>query len=146
MCPFDHYVSNHDLYGTYQLDSGHYSLGCGPAAMAQYLYYYKYPKHGTGIASVEVKYNQRTVTLTEDLSTINYDWANMIDDYQGDYTLEQGMAVAQLCYHCGMAAETTWDQYGGGTTDVRILNAFIEHFGFNDTAHYVPRSRYDEAT
>ena len=146
MCPFDHYVSNQDLYGTYQPDSGHYSLGCGPAAMAQYLYYYKYPKHGTGTASVNVRYDQGTVTLTEDLSTIDYDWANMLDDYQGEYMAEQGLAVAQLCYHCGMAAETVWDGYGGGTNDVRILNAFIEHFGFNDTAHYVPRSRYDDQT
>ena len=146
MCPFDHYVSNHNLYGTYQPDSGHYSLGCGPAAMAQYLYYYKYPKHGTGTASVDVKYNQGTVTLTEDFSKTDYDWANMLDDYQGDFTTAQGMAVAQLCYHCGVAAKTTWNEYGGGTNDANVVQAFINHFGYNDTAHYIPRSRYDDAT
>lgn len=146
MCPFDHYVADQSLYGTYQPDSGHYSLGCGAAAMAQYLNYYKYPKHGIGTGSVNVKYDQATVTLTEDFSTVNYDWANMIDDYQGEYTVEQGMAVAQLYYHCGVAAKTTWNNLGGGTVDTNIIRAFIDHFGYNDTAHFVPRSRYDEPT
>ena len=146
MCPFDHYVTDHSLYGTYQPDSGHYSLGCGPAAMAQYMNFYQYPRHGQGTRSVDVKYNEATVTLTADFSAVEYDWDNMIDDYQGEYTTAQGMAVAQLCYHCGVASQTLWNEYGGGTTDAKIINAFIENFGYNDTAHYVPRSRYDEAT
>ncbi len=70
----------------------------------------------------------------------------MIDDYQGEYTREQGMAVAQLCYHCGVAARTTWNSLGGGTTDQRLVEAFTKHFNYNDTAHYVPRTRYDEPT
>lgn len=146
MCPFDHYVADRSLDGTYQPDSGHYSLGCGPAAMAQYMCFYKYPKRGTGTASVVVKYNEGNVTQTVDFAAATYDWNNMLDDYQGDYTTAQGMAVAQLCYHCGVAAETLWNEYGGGTTDAKILKAFIEHFGYNDTAHYVPRSRYDDLT
>lgn len=146
MCPFDHYISDYSLYGTYQPDSSHYSLGCGPAAMAQYMYYYKYPRHGTGTGSVDVKYGQSTVTLNVDFSSVNSDWNNMIDNYEGNYTTAQGMAVAQLCYHCGVAAKTTWNSMGGGTTDVNIINAFINNFGYNDTAHYVPCSRYDEPT
>ena len=114
--------------------------------MAQYMNFYRFPKHGQGTRSVDVKYNEVTVTLTADFSAVEYDWDNMIDDYQGEYTIAQGMAVAQLCYHCGVASQTLWNEYGGGTTDAKILNAFIENFGYNDTAHYVPRSRYDEAT
>lgn len=34
MCPFDTYVSGFSLYGTYTPDTGHYSVGCGPLAMA----------------------------------------------------------------------------------------------------------------
>ena len=37
MCPLDTYVSDYSLYGTYTPDLGHYSMGCGPLAMAQYL-------------------------------------------------------------------------------------------------------------
>ena len=144
MCPFDTYVSDLSQYGTYTPDAGHYSVGCGPLAMAQYMNYYKFPKHGMGEASVTVKYDQGDVTVHVDFEQATYDWDNMIDDYQGDYTREQGMAVAQLCYHCGVAAQTTWNSLGGGTTDQRIVEAFTKHFNYNDTAHYVPRSRYDE--
>ncbi len=146
MCPFDRYVSDGSLYGTYQPDSGHYSLGCGPAAMAQYMYYYKYPKHGIGSGSVDVKYDQASVTLSVDFAAATYDWDNMIDDYQGDYTAAQGYAVAELCYHCGVAAKTTWNYLGGGTTDANLVRAFIDNFGYNDTAHYVARTNYDEPT
>lgn len=146
MCPFDTYVSDLSQYGTYTPDAGHYSVGCGPLAMAQYMNYYKFPKHGMGEESVTVKYDQGDMTVHVDFEQATYDWDNMIDDYQGDYTREQGMAVAQLCYHCGVAAQTTWNSLGGGTTDQRIIEAFINHFNYNDTAHYVPQSRYDEPT
>ena len=146
MCPFDSYVSDQSLYGTYTPESGHFSVGCGPLAMAQYMNFYKFPKHGVGEESVEVKYDQGNVTLHVDFESATYDWDNMIDNYEGEYTEQQGMAVAQLCYHCGVAAQTTWNSLGGGTNDERILNAFIKHFNYNDTAHYIPRSRYDEPT
>lgn len=146
MCPFDSYVSDQSLYGTYTPESGHFSVGCGPLAMAQYMNFYKFPKHGVGEESVEVKYDQGNVTLHVDFESATYDWDNMIDDYEGEYTEQQGKAVAQLCYHCGVAAQTTWNSLGGGTNDERILNAFIKHFNYNDTAHYIPRSRYDGPT
>lgn len=146
MCPFDTYVADQSLYGTYTPDRGHYAVGCGPLAMAQYMYYYKFPKHGKGEESVTVKYLQGDVIVHVDFEQANYDWENMIDDYQGEYTDEQGAAVAQLCYHCGVAAQTTWNSLGGGTTDARIIEAFTKHFNYNDTANYIPRSRYDEPT
>lgn len=146
MCPFDHYVADRSLDGTYQPDSGHYVVGCGATAMAQYMRYYKYPKRGTGTASVVVRYDEGDVTHTVDFGAATYDWDNMIDDYQGDYTTAQGMAVAQLSYHCGVASKTTWNYLGGGTVDANIVRAFIDNFGYNDTAHFVPRSRYDEPT
>ena len=151
MCPFDTWVPNRDLDGTYQPDLTHYVVGCGPTAMAQYMNYYKFPPHAVGQDSVVVKYNvpgQGTVEVTYcvDFEQENYDWANMIDDYQGDYTPQQGEAVARLCYHCGVAAHSTYNNLGTGTNDVNILDAFIRHFNYNDTAHYIIRSKYDEPT
>ena len=146
MCPFDHYVSDVSLYGTYQPDMGHFVVGCGPVAMAQYMNYYKFPKHGVGSESIVVKYDQGDVTLSVDFADATYDWDNMIDDYQGDYTDEQGEAVALLCYHCGVASLSTYNSLGAGTTDAKIVNAFINHFNYKETAHYVSRANYDEPT
>lgn len=146
MCPYDHYVADASLYGTYTPDEEHYVVGCGPVAMAQYMNYYKFPKHGVGSESIVVKYNQGNVTLTVDFAAATYDWDNMIDDYQGDYTDVQGEAVARLCYHCGVASQATYNSLGAGTTDAKIVNAFINHFNYNSSAHYVSRSNYDEPT
>ena len=146
MCPFDTYFVDRSLDGTYQPDSGHYVVGCVATAMAQYMNYYRYPRHGVGQDSVVVKYGSPAISVTYrvDFERATYDWANMIDDYQGEYTPQQGEAVAQLCYHCGVAAHTTYNQYGGGSTDVDCLRAMREHFAYNDTAHYIVRSRYEE--
>lgn len=146
MCPFDHYVADISLYGTYMPDEGHCVAGCGPVAMAQYMNYYKFPKHGSGSESIVVKYDQGNVTLTVDFDAATYDWANMIDDYQGDYTDVQGEAVARLCYHCGVASLATYNSLGAGTTDARIVDAFINHFNYNQGAHYVSRANYSEPT
>ena len=148
MCPFDTYVEDSSLYGTYTPNMGHYSVGCTATAMAQYMNYYKFPQHGVGQDSVTVSYtvglNNVDVVYKVDFEHATYDWANMIDDYQGEYTAEQGQAVAQLCYHCGVAAQSLYNHYGAGSTDAKCLEAFITHFNYNDTARYIVRSNYTE--
>lgn len=114
--------------------------------MAQYMYFYRFPDHGKGSRSVVVKYDQSNVTLTVDFETATYDWDNMLEDYSGSYTDQQGKAVAQLCYHAAVAAQTNWTRLGGGTFDENILNAMIEHFGYNDSARVLNRPLYDDVT
>lgn len=144
MCPFMSYEADLSKYGTYIPDSTHNAVGCGSAAMAQYMNFYQYPKHGIGSESVVVKYDQANVTLSVDFSQATYDWAGMLDDYSQSYTDEQGRAVATLCYHAAVAAKTNWTSLGGATFDENILKAFVEHFGYSDTARVVNRPLYDE--
>lgn len=90
--------------------------GCVATAMAQVMYYHKWPDTGTGSASVTVGSN----TYTVDFSTGNYDWDNMLLKYNGYFpegssqwttngvsagTTAQQNAVAKLMYHCGVAVE-----------------------------------------
>lgn len=150
MCPFSTFVGDSVLYGSYQPDSSHFVAGCGPVAMAQLMRYYEFPATGTGSASVTVKYTKAgqddptLATYSVDFGQTNYDWDQMIDDYQGDYTPEQGRAVAQLCYHCGVAAQATYNHLGAGTTDATCLEAFQQHFGYSDSARLVARPAYSE--
>ena len=146
MCPFLAYEPDLSKYGIYLPDTTHNAVGCGPAAMAQYMYFYRYPDHGRGSRSVVVKYDQANVTLTVDFETATYEWDNMLDDYSGGYTDQQGEAVAQLCYHAAVAAQTNWTRLGGATFDENILNAMIEHFGYNDSARVLNRPLYDDVT
>ncbi|MBR1804258.1 MAG: C10 family peptidase [Muribaculaceae bacterium] len=150
MCPFDTFVSDRSLDGTYQPDMGHYVVGCVATAMAQYMNYYRFPRHGVGQDSVIVKYAVEGQSTTNDVvyrvdfEQGEYDWDNMINDYQGDYTARQAMAVARLCYHCGVAAHSTYDRYGAGSTDLQCIDAFRKHFNYNDSAHFIVRSKYEE--
>ena len=152
MCPLNSYYTDYSLYGTYQPDMAHYVVGCVATAMAQYMYYYRFPKHGVGQDSIIVKYPiegqsssyTNNVVCSVDFENSVYDWDNMIDDYQGDYTPQQGEAVAKLCYHCGVAAQTVYNSLGAGSNDSKCLEAFRKHFNYNDTAHFIVRTNYDE--
>lgn len=144
MCPFMEYNPDLTQYGIYIPDSTHNAVGCGPAAMAQIMNYYRHPMRGTDSAQVVVKYDQANVTLSVDFESATYEWDKMIDDYNGEYTRENGEAVALLCYHAAVAAKTNWNGLGGSTYDEDILNAFKNHFNYNDSARLLNRPLYND--
>lgn len=86
--------------------------GCVPTALAQFIYYYQQPTCGegvSGIRTVDDFYNyEPTATFTADLSTMPWDFQNMLLDYSGDYTDEQAIAVAQLMQACGYICRTDY--------------------------------------
>ena len=86
----------------------------------------------------------KDVTFKVDFEESSFDWGNMLDDYSGEYTDAQAQAVAQLCYYCSVAAHSTYNQYGTGSSDAKCIDAFINHFDYNDTTHFIVRSRYSE--
>lgn len=117
--------------------------------MAQYINYYRYPNHGFGQDSVTVQYQvpgtgTTDVTFKVDFEENPFDWDNMLDDYSGEYTDAQGRAVAQLCYYCSVAARSTFNQYGTGSSDAKCIDAFINSFDYNDTTHFIVRTKYSE--
>ena len=150
MEPLKTWADDQPMGGVYYPSDNHYVVGCVGVAMAQFMNYYKFPDHGFGQDSVTVKYEipgtsaTRNVTFKVDFEQNPFDWDNMIDDYNGEYTLEQAQAVAQLCYYCSVAAQSTYDQFGTGSSDTKCVSAFINHFNYNDTTHYILRSRYTE--
>jgi len=76
--------------------------GCVATAMAQVMKYWEWPKHGYG--AVEYHDDGCGQTLNTDLSSSNYDWKNMLDEYSADnYTSTQARAVATLMRDCGYA-------------------------------------------
>ena len=73
-----------------------YPSGCVATAMAQIMYYHKYPTQSTGM----IISNAGIINL----SGITYDYASMLTDYRnGYYTTEQGNAVATLMRYAGAA-------------------------------------------
>ena len=113
--------------------------------MAQILYYHKWPEHGQGTHSVSVLQADRShTTVSVDFSQSTYDWANMLDDYSGNYTQEQGNAVAKLMLDCGVASDMQYATDGSGTYTYSARDGLVRNFGYPETATYYERSNFSE--
>ncbi len=125
--------------------TGRCVTGCVATAMAQILYYHKWPEHGQGTHSVSVLQADRShTTVSVDFSQSTYDWANMLDDYSGNYTQEQGNAVAKLMLDCGVASDMQYATDGSGTYTYSARDGLVRNFGYPETATYYERSNFSE--
>ncbi len=123
--------------------SGRCVTGCVATAMAQVMYYHKWPESSTkaipGYTTYSYGLNLSSLPVT------TFDWANMRDSYSGGYTTVQGNAVAKLMQYCGYGVQMDYGPSSGAyTEDVAI--ALREYFDYNPyTTRFVSRSSYTYA-
>lgn len=114
-------------------------VGCVATAMAQIMYYYKYPERATG---GRIMYDTGNTSigsggyLIEDFSTDEhvYQWDLMrdhISQMYGSANAASRNAVAQLSYDCGVASNMQYAVGGSGTTESEALYAFHKYFGYS---------------
>lgn len=126
--------------------TGRTMTGCVATAMAQVMYFWRYPQHGSGSKTIYYPFEDtHGQQLTVDFSQASYDWDNMIDDYSGSYTQEEASAVATLMYHCGVASSMQYGVDGSGTYNSEAAAALKNYFGYPASVRYVERSQYGEA-
>lgn len=116
----------------------HAAVGCGPLAMAQIMYYWKYPTENQGLDQYYI-YGLGTIPA---LPATTFDYNLMLDTYTiynpttggvslGTYTDEQANEVAKLCRYCGQACQVRYNSSSGSYTyDQR--DAF-KAMGYNKT-------------
>lgn len=147
-CPYDQTAQERTL------------SGCVATAMAQLMYFYRWPEHGYGSHSYQPKdgrsYPYQPSTRFEvqsaDFENTYYDWSSMLDYYiyqdqsTGKWyyrsaTDKQKDAVALLLYHCGVGTEmmyglnseggsTAYALSNGGTRKNSAQYALSEYFGY----------------
>ena len=113
-------------------------VGCVATAMAQVLYYYRYPEHGF----LSKSYTQGSYTLSADFENTYYQWDKMFDIFDGTSTDEQNRAVAELSYHCGVAVNMSYAPNGSGAWLERVPHALHKYFGYNSKACVRNRSNF----
>lgn len=119
---------------------GRLLTGCVATATAQVLNYFKYPLRGIGSHTLYYPANDTNGDAIEaNFGNTVYDWANMKDDYRGNYTDQEANAVATLMLHCGVASEM---QYGGpnegsGAFMKDCAEGLRTYFGFSEAEHLV---------
>ncbi len=116
--------------------------GCVASAMAQVMHFWRYPEHGYG-SYTYVDSLGCGQTLTADFENHYYDWANMLDDYEGvKYSDAQGYAVAQLMYDCGVSVDMKYGVDASGAISVRQPLALSSYFGYDKSAQMHFRDFY----
>ena len=117
-------------------------VGCLATAMAQVMYYWKYPEKGTGKHS----YTYQGETISSDFSAHTYNWEAMQDDYIGTYSMESANAVAQLCFDCGVSINMAYRTTASGAYADDVPNALKTYFGYYKLLAIKYRNNYPSQT
>ncbi|MEY4926469.1 MAG: hypothetical protein RI894_905 [Bacteroidota bacterium] len=115
--------------------------GCVATAMAQIMYYWRYPTTAAGSYSYSDNAGSVQGTFSENFANSTYDWANMTDTYSGASTAAQNAAVAKLMRSCGVSVAMDYGGCGGdggsGSTTAggqpSASDSYSRYFGYNAT-------------
>ena len=118
----------------------HCLTGAVATAMAQVMYYWKYPAELPALDAYEIENNSSIIV--EELPGITLDWDNMRDDYSSSYTTLQADAVAWLMRYCSQAVQTQYSTQYSRADRENIRDAMI-NFGYSTDATIKYRDDYD---
>ena len=96
--------------------SGNCPTGCAATAMAQIMYYHKWPE--------------------------TFDWDKMQTTYQSSDTLESGKAVAELMASCGEKVFMKYGENESSASDFYVCEALRYDFGYSGFTDRVVRDHY----
>ena len=111
--------------------NGRVVTGCVATAMAQLMYYFRFPTQGTG--SYEYTW--------EPYGNLSADFGNTVYDYSAmaDKPTEINSAISLLMYHCGVAVDMEYGPNGSGMTNHSAADRLKKHFNFSPKTQYVFR-------
>lgn len=121
------------------VNGGRSYTGCVATAMAQIMYYFKYPACGTG----SISYNDEGSgkRLTWDFSKHPFDWDNMLLNYSNNnWTEAQAAAVANLMKSAGASVKMAYSADSSGALSVLTPQAFTKYFGYDPNLKFMLRS------
>lgn len=116
--------------------------GCVATSMAQVMKYWEYPAVGVGTKSYTCSTLNRKLSMN--FANYPFDYANMKDSYlSGQYTEEEGAAVATLMRACGYSVSMAYSTNVSGAYSSTIVGSMINYFQYDPSAEYLDRSRYN---
>lgn len=117
--------------------------GCVATAMAQLMYYYKWPNLVPNPIPGYVTANHGQEIPTIPLGTI--DWYNMLPSYSGlNATEAQQKAVADLMFRCGASVEMMYDPESSGAYDLDVPKALVDYFRYDKSIQHLSRSSFSK--
>ena len=116
----------------------HCLAGCIATAMAQVMYYWKYPTDAPAMDAYTSEVNGVSVGA---LPGGVFDWENMLDVYTTSATSQQKDAVAMLMRYCGQACHMGYGTSGSGAYSNDELEG-MKLFGYNADATLLDRDDF----
>lgn len=116
------------------------ATGCVATAMAQIMYYNRWPEQGTGSHT----YSPSILggkTLSADFGATTYQWDAMLPTYDANSSEESQAAVAQLMLHCGIAVDMEYSS-SSGADNKPVPFAFVNYFGYDKGVALRTRDNY----
>ena len=121
-----------------EIDGKHCVTGCVATAMAQVMYYHKWPQEAcptipqytTGTRQIEMPA----------LPPTTFNWSAMRDRYWEGEQGESADAVAELMRYCGQAVEMNYNVDESGAFE--MPRHLIQYFGYSKNAKFVTMSQY----
>lgn len=121
--------------------NGHVTTGCVATAMAQLMYYWRWPNTGTGThCDIHNNYGQ----LCADFGSTNYDFNGMVNQPS-----KECLPVSTLIYHAGIAVNMNYNLDGlcsSGAYTSDVAGALRNYFKYANTTTYVQKSGYSTAS
>lgn len=111
--------------------------GCVATAMAQIIYFWRYPRVGKSAKSYTWNGQQLSVNYEQQY----YDYDLMIDDLlDGTATEDQINEVAKLSYHCGVSVEMAYTDETSSAVSDKVPKAMRQYFKYQkDSLKYLSR-------
>jgi len=117
------------------LPNTHSATGCAATAMAQIMYYHKWPKVGLG------SHTSSSDSLFANFGTTSYDWDIMTPTYNSQSSTDSKKAVATLMLHCGIAVDMDYGSSSGALSK-KWCYALVNYFNYDKGVSYKNRSNY----
>jgi hypothetical protein len=116
---------------------GHVWVGCVATAMAQIMYYWRYPETGTSshCYTPSPTYGQQCA----DFANTHYGWEGMINSIDN----KNPYPNAELQYHCAVSVNMGFNPNGSGAQSYLVPNRLDAFWRYND-AEYLEKSGYSQ--
>ena len=123
--------------------------GCVATAMAQLMFYHKWPEGGTVvIPSYELTDSSdpdNKLTL-EPLPSTTFNWDKMLFSYSWDVEADEHTeAVAKLMQYCGQSVHMIYGLTASASNGIEAANAFKEYYDYNKGLRYITHNTYTDA-
>ncbi len=120
-------------------DGVHAATGCVATAMAQLMYYHKYPSTSPAISGYKSSTSSFGDIIMPDLPATTFDWSNMHNSYASS---DDAAEVSKLMRYCGQSVQMNYGRKASSASSATAVDRLVDCFGYDGGLRTIKRSDY----